>query len=77
VWKLPVYNTLRHILVNPTYAGAYAFGKTASRVQLQNGRKRVRHGYWRPRPEWEVLIVDHHEGYISWTEYESTRGINV
>ena len=70
VWKLPVYNTLRHILVNPTYAGAYAFGKTASRVQLQNGRKRVRHGYWRPRPEWEVLIVDHHEGYISWTEYE-------
>ncbi|MEM5292676.1 recombinase family protein, partial [Paraburkholderia sabiae] len=28
VWKLPVYNTLLHILTNPTYGGAYAFGKT-------------------------------------------------
>ena len=70
VWKLPVYNTLRHILVNPTYAGAYAFGKTTSRVHLQNGRKRVVRGYWRARSEWEVLIIDHHEGYISWAEYE-------
>ena len=70
VWKLPVYNTLHHILVNPTYAGAYAFGKTTSRVRLQNGRKRVLKGYWRARSEWEVLIVDHHDGYISWAEYE-------
>jgi len=70
VWKLPVYNSLRHILINPTYAGAYAFGKTTNRVQLQNGRKRVRKGYWRPRSEWEVLIIDHHDGYISWADYE-------
>ncbi|MER9683831.1 recombinase family protein [Mesorhizobium sp. M0115] len=26
VWKLPVYNTVHHILTNPIYAGAYAFG---------------------------------------------------
>src|ERR1700719_4776348 len=25
-WKLPVYNTILHILTNPIYAGAYAFG---------------------------------------------------
>ena len=23
----------------------------------------------RPRAEWEVLLVDHHAGYISWDEY--------
>jgi DNA invertase Pin-like site-specific DNA recombinase len=28
VWKLPVYNTLHHMLTNPIYAGAYAFGRT-------------------------------------------------
>jgi hypothetical protein len=26
-WKLPVYNTILHILTNPIYAGAYAFGR--------------------------------------------------
>src|SRR5690606_5026698 len=25
-WKRPVYNALRHMLTNPVYAGAYAFG---------------------------------------------------
>jgi DNA invertase Pin-like site-specific DNA recombinase len=70
IWKLPVYNTLHHILTNPIYAGAYAFGKTTSRVQLQNGRKRVLKGVRRDREQWEVLIVDHHEGYISWAEFE-------
>ena len=23
-----------------------------------------------PRDEWEVLIVDHHPGYITWERYE-------
>jgi hypothetical protein len=30
-WKLPVYNTIWHMLRNPMYAGTYAFGKTESR----------------------------------------------
>jgi DNA invertase Pin-like site-specific DNA recombinase len=32
-WKLPVYNTILHILTNPIYAGAYAFGRTGSRPE--------------------------------------------
>ena len=40
VWKLPVYNTVHHILTNPIYAGAYAFGRTGSRVTIEAGRKR-------------------------------------
>ena len=27
VWKAPVYSTVHHILTNPVYAGAYAFGR--------------------------------------------------
>ena len=70
VWKLPVYNSLHHILTNPVYAGAYAYGRTGSRTWLDDGRKRVVHGIRRERNDWEVLIRDHHEGYIGWAEYE-------
>ena len=70
VWKLPVYNTLHHLLTNPIYAGAYVFGRTGSRVTIEAGRKKVVRGYRRDRNSWEVLILDHHEGYISWAEFE-------
>jgi excisionase family DNA binding protein len=70
VWKLPVYNTLRHLLTNPIYAGAYAFGRTGSRITIEAGRKRIVRGFRKDRTAWEVLIPDHHEGYISWAEFE-------
>lgn len=69
-WKLPVYNTIHHILTNPIYAGAYAFGRTASRVTIDGGRKKIVRGFRRNRSDWEVLINDHHDGYITWTEFE-------
>ncbi|OYV38005.1 MAG: serine recombinase [Rhodospirillales bacterium 20-64-7] len=70
VWKLPVYNTIHHILTNPIYAGAYAFGRTHSRISIADRRKRVVRGFRRDRCDWEVLITDHHEGYLSWAEFE-------
>lgn len=70
VWKLPVYNTVRSLLTNPVYGGAYAFGRTMSRITVENGRKRVSRGLRRDREEWDVLIVEHHEGYIPWAEFE-------
>jgi excisionase family DNA binding protein len=69
-WKLPVYNTIHHILTNPVYAGAYAFGRSASRVTIEAGRKKIVRGFRRERSEWEVLINDHHQGYIAWTVFE-------
>ena len=32
LWKLPVYATVNNLLTNPVYAGAYACGRTGSRV---------------------------------------------
>jgi excisionase family DNA binding protein len=69
-WKLPVYNTLHHMLTNPIYAGAYAFGRTGSRITIEAGRKRIVRGFRKDRSAWEVLIPDHHEGYITWPEFE-------
>ena len=48
VWRLPLYNTVHNMLTNPVYAGAYAFGRTVSKVSVENGRKRVKRGLRRP-----------------------------
>ena len=69
-WKLPVYNTIWHLLRNPMYAGAYAFGKTEARTRVVEGRARKSEGHFKPREAWSVLIRDHHPGYISWEQFE-------
>lgn len=70
VWRLPAYNIVHNILTNPVYAGAYAFGRTTSRISVVEGRKRIRRGVHRPMADWDVLIKDHHAGYITWDEFE-------
>ena len=75
VWKLPVYNTIWHMLRNPMYAGAYAFGKTESRTKVINGRARKSEGHFRSRETWMVLIQNHHPGYISWEQFERNQAM--
>ena len=70
LWKPPVYATVNNLLTNPVYAGAYAFGRTGSRMTIENGRKRIVRGRGKHRSDWAVLLVDHHEGYLSWADYE-------
>ena len=70
LWKPPVYATVNNLLTNPVYAGAYAFGRTGSRMTIENGRKRILRGRRKHRSDWAVLLVDHHEGYLSWADYE-------
>jgi DNA invertase Pin-like site-specific DNA recombinase len=70
VWKLPSYHSVFGMVTNPIYAGAYAYGRSTNRVRLEGGRKRVLRGQRQAREDWSVLLVDRHEGYISWSEYE-------
>lgn len=70
LWRLPVYPTLHHMLTNPVYAGAYAFGRRTARVTIEDGRKRVVRSMQHDWRNWQVLICDHHESYISWDEFE-------
>jgi excisionase family DNA binding protein len=70
-WKLPVYNTVLSILSNPTYAGAYVFGRTKSVARIVDGRKQVYKGQKLAQEDWGVLLKEHHEGYISWEEYQT------
>lgn len=69
-WQAPRYHSLLSLLQNPVYAGAYAYGRTATRVHLAQGRKQVSRTKQRTPAHWRVLITDHHEGYIGWDEYQ-------
>jgi hypothetical protein len=75
IWRLPAYNTVHNILTNPIYAGAYAFGRTTSKVSVENGRKHVRRGLRRPQTEWDVLLKDQHAGYITWEQFERNQRV--
>ncbi|MER8760251.1 recombinase family protein [Mesorhizobium sp. M0976] len=54
------------ILHNPRYAGGFVYGRTrkAYNAKLKSVQLRV------AKSDWEVLIPEAREGYISWAEYE-------
>jgi excisionase family DNA binding protein len=75
VWKLPVYGRILAILINPLYAGAYAFGRRETRTRIIDGRARKTEGHCKPLSEWTVLIREHHPGYIPWEQYERNQAM--
>src|SRR3984893_3546983 len=74
-WKAPVYHALHHILTNPVYGGAYAFGRRTGHIKIENGRKRTIRRLRRNWKDWDILIKCHHEGYISCEEFERNQGL--
>lgn len=74
VWKRPTYSLVNRILTNPIYAGAYAFGRSESRTSYE-GRSPVKKTRRRAREGWLALIPNHHEGYVSWDEFERVQAM--
>jgi DNA invertase Pin-like site-specific DNA recombinase len=73
VWRPASYAPVHRILTNPTYAGAYAYGRSKVERRLdEQGRVRVRQ-VWRPPSEWVVLIENHHPGYVSFETFQANR----
>jgi DNA invertase Pin-like site-specific DNA recombinase len=72
IWQPARYSAVLRVLKNPVYAGAYAYGRSKVTTRLEAGQKVVRQ-VRRPRDEWSVLILDHHDGYIRWDVYESNQ----
>jgi hypothetical protein len=73
-WQPPTLSRVHQILRNPCYAGAFAFGRTGTKTIIVEDRiRRSTSRRYRPQSEWEVLILDHHAGYISWAEYLENR----
>jgi DNA invertase Pin-like site-specific DNA recombinase len=40
-WKRPKYSTVYHMLTNPAYGGAYAYGKTEHLIEYEDGEPRT------------------------------------
>src|SRR5215469_2201449 len=74
-WRRPRYSMIYRVLTNPIYAGVYAYGRTGSKIRLEAGRKVITRDIRRQQADWDVLIRDHHEGYVSWEEYERNQRI--
>jgi DNA invertase Pin-like site-specific DNA recombinase/uncharacterized protein YndB with AHSA1/START domain len=68
-WHRPVLRTLFAMLHNPTYAGAYTFGRQfcdprlRATGQSKTGRRSV------PMEQWKVLLRDHVPAYIPWERF--------
>ena len=69
-WTPIRYRNVISVLKNPFYAGAYAYGKSEQRTAIVDGRLRKTYGHGKPLEACEVLLKDHHEGYIDWAEFE-------
>lgn len=73
-WKRPIYATVYQILTNPSYGGAYAYGKTERVTHFEGGRAR-KSDRRRPREQWLALIPNAHEGYVEWERFERIQSL--
>jgi len=69
IWGDLSLSRVLQVLHNPRYAGAFSFGRTRTRL-WPDGSYRTQK---LPREEWLVLIPNHHEGYITWDEFEDNQ----
>lgn len=73
VWVEPTYTAVHKVLTHPVYAGAYVYGKTRfERYVDEHGALRTRRRSL-PQGQWQVLIPDHHKGFIDWDAYQSNQ----
>jgi excisionase family DNA binding protein len=68
-WAPLTHHRVLQVLKNPAYAGAYVHGRHVTR-QTADADGNVRTVTAEvPRAQWQVLIKDHHPGYLTWEEY--------
>lgn len=69
-WITPSYTAIRHVLCNPVYAGAYAYGKSRQERYVDDDGNLHKRIHRLPLNQWPVLIKDHHAGFIDWAIFE-------
>ena len=69
IWGRLTHGRALGLLSNPSYAGCYAFGRYGTQKSITESGTIVAKTVCKPMEQWEVLIEDHHPGYISWERY--------
>ena len=68
-WGRLTHARVVSVLKNPSYAGAYVFGRYCSRRTVDPDGKVHTAIVEQPRDQWTALLKQHHQGYISWADY--------
>ncbi len=69
-WMAPTYTAVHNVLTNPVYAGAYAYGKSRQERYVDESGRLQKRTHHLPLTEWQVLIQDHHGGFIDWATFQ-------
>jgi DNA invertase Pin-like site-specific DNA recombinase len=69
VWTELEHSQVLRVLHNPCYAGAFAFGRSRTRHTADGQTRSAR----LPREQWQVLIPNHHGGYLDWELFEANQ----
>ena len=72
-WIEPTYAAVHRVLTHPSYAGAYVYGRTRRERRVDDGGRVHQRARQLQRGDWQVLIVDHHPGYIDWATFEANQ----
>jgi DNA invertase Pin-like site-specific DNA recombinase/predicted DNA-binding transcriptional regulator AlpA len=72
-WITPTYPAVHRVLTHPSYAGAYVYGRTRRERRVDDHGRVHSRARVLGRSDWQVLIVDHHPGYIDWATYEANQ----
>lgn len=70
VWGTLTHSRVLGMLYNPSYAGAYVYGRYHDQKRVDPQGLFVHHTVRLPKDQWEVFIPNHHPGYITWETYE-------
>lgn len=69
VWTDLDHSQVLRVLHNPFYAGAFAYGRSRTRPTPAGPARSAR----LPREPWQVLILNHHAGYVDWETFEANQ----
>ncbi|MET7855033.1 recombinase family protein [Streptomyces avermitilis] len=72
-WGRLTHARVLGVLNNPCYAGTYVFGRYTTRRRVEADGTVHTGIRLRPRSEWPVVIHDHHDGYLTWDDYEDNQ----
>ena len=65
-WAPATYPAVHDLLTNPAYGGAFVFGRTRTEKRVDPTGRLITRVRLLPMDQWEVLIPEHHPGYVSW-----------
>ena len=70
IWVKPTYGRVLAFLNNPAYAGTFVFGRHRRERKSGGHQSGYRRRLVRDPEQWQIIIHDHHPGYIHWEEFE-------